>query len=528
MILIVEDDELISRDLRRKLTGRGYRIAGVVPSGEEAIEVARMSRPELALMDMSLKGVMDGVQTAQKLRDEWNIPTIYLTGHDEEAIVSRAKLTRPLGYLLKPVDAEELFRTIELALYNNQVEKSLARREFQSRYLSDATQLLTSSLDPQVVAQRLVDFIVPSLADFCILDSVIEGEQGLLAVSHVEPSSRNLLKKIIPMEREKGQVIFEPLLATDRWKNLCAVYEGPVEQDLPCYSLISLPLVIQNEEHGSLTIGLSKTPRRFEKEDLEMARELANRATIALEHGRLFRQTQHAKETLEQRVEERTRQWQEAHARVQVLLKEVHHRVKNNMQVVSSLLRLQSDSLKDASAIEALRQSYGRIRSMALVHELLYQTENVERINLSHYLTHLTQHLFTSYSIPQNNIRLVIDVPEVWLDLDTAVPCGLIATEFITNALKYAYPDNRGGTLHVRFESIPGQRGILTIADDGVGLQKPVEWDSVQTVGFRIISALTRQIRGQVRLLPFTGKGTSFQLEFPYKAVKPSPEASPA
>ena len=105
-------------------------------------------------MDMSLNGRMDGVQTAQILRDQWNVPVVYLTGHDEESIVSRAKPTRPLGYILKPYSAEEIFRTIDLALYNHQVEKNLSQREFQYRYLSDATQVLISSMDPQQVAQR--------------------------------------------------------------------------------------------------------------------------------------------------------------------------------------------------------------------------------------------------------------------------------------------------------------------------------------------------------------------------------------
>ena len=136
-----------------------------------------------------------------------------------------------------------------------------------------------------------------------------------------------------------------------------------------------------------------------------------------------------------------------------VLLKEIHHRVKNNLQVISSLLYLQSKYLTDKNSLAIFLESQTRVRSMSLVHEKLYQSENLAKINLRLYVNDLVRYLFRSYQVDQNYIKMNLDVENIFLDVESAVPCGLIINELVSNSLKYAFPAQKKGEIVVKFGS---------------------------------------------------------------------------
>ena len=195
----------------------------------------------------------------------------------------------------------------------------------------------------------------------------------------------------------------------------------------------------------------------------------------------------------------------------EVLLKEIHHRVKNNLQIISSLLNLQSRYIKDENAIGVFKESQNRIKSMALIHEKLYQSEDITKIDFAEYIRSLTFHLFRSYSIDQSAVRLSINFEGVLFDIDTSIPCGLIINELISNSLKYAFPGGRKGKISVDIQ-LDGEKCVLIISDDGVGFPEGLDFQNTETLGLRLVNILVSQINGVITLDKH--EGTSFKIEF--------------
>lgn len=195
-----------------------------------------------------------------------------------------------------------------------------------------------------------------------------------------------------------------------------------------------------------------------------------------------------------------------------VLLKEVHHRVKNNLQIISSLLDLQSQTLTDPQVLDVFQQSANRVKSMALIHNQLYQSTSLEKIDFADYIEALASYLFQSYGVNRNLIELKIDVEPISLNLDTAIPCGLLLNELLSNALKYAFPESRPGVITIKLTSECDRRLMITVQDNGIGLPKGFEPENPKTLGFQLIQALTEQLEGELDIKP--DPGTQFTIRF--------------
>ncbi|MDB3906729.1 PAS domain S-box protein [Crocinitomicaceae bacterium] len=194
-----------------------------------------------------------------------------------------------------------------------------------------------------------------------------------------------------------------------------------------------------------------------------------------------------------------------------VLLKEIHHRVKNNLQVISSILNLQSSFVSDENTLGILQESRNRIRSMAIIHENLYRTEDFASIKFDNYLRNLTANLIASYSVDRK-IEFSADLQEVDLVLDQAIPCGLLTNELITNALKYAWEGKDGAAkIQLKLEQ-EGDMITLTIADNGVGLPQAFEEMQSDTLGLQLVTTLAEQLDAELSV--DTKQGTEFQLSF--------------
>jgi PAS domain S-box-containing protein len=196
----------------------------------------------------------------------------------------------------------------------------------------------------------------------------------------------------------------------------------------------------------------------------------------------------------------------------EVLLKEIHHRVKNNMQVITSLLNLQSRTINDEQALSVFQDSQNRVKSMALIHETLYQSKDLSRINFAEYLQKLVAHVSRSYRIRPEAVQINIDVDDVSLPIDTAVPCGLIINELASNSLKYAFPSDMSGEINITF-----QRGkssyVLRVSDTGVGLPADFKPETGKSLGMKLIRMLTEQLSGELQCR--NGIGTTFEIKFP-------------
>jgi PAS domain S-box-containing protein len=195
----------------------------------------------------------------------------------------------------------------------------------------------------------------------------------------------------------------------------------------------------------------------------------------------------------------------------EMLLKEVYHRVKNNLQVVSSLINLQARNVKNVAAADLLKQSADRIKSMALLHEKLYQSKDLARIDFNDYIHSLVAHLLFGYGAHSGKIDITIKIGDVFLDVDTAIPCGLIINELLSNALKHAFPGDRHGEIGVNFTQDQGE-SILVITDNGIGFSTDVDFKKTDSLGLQLVATLTNQLMGQITLNQ--AEGSTFTIRF--------------
>jgi len=195
----------------------------------------------------------------------------------------------------------------------------------------------------------------------------------------------------------------------------------------------------------------------------------------------------------------------------EVLLKEIHHRVKNNLQVVSSMLNLQMDQLSDTKAIGLFKESQSRVRSIALFHEKLYQSRDLGRVEIAEYLKGLAHDSFATYGVNPDDIVLAVHTEDIPLGVDAAISCGLIVNELVSNSLKHAFPGRRQGRVEVTLRSA-GSDVVLEVADNGVGIPANLDVHSASTLGLKLVAIFTEQVGGTIDLE--REGGTKFILRF--------------
>jgi PAS domain S-box-containing protein len=196
----------------------------------------------------------------------------------------------------------------------------------------------------------------------------------------------------------------------------------------------------------------------------------------------------------------------------EVLLKEIHHRVKNNLQVISSLMNLQANQIRDKETAEAFRDSQARVKAMSLVHERLYKSSDLAQIDFAGYVRDVTNHLLRSYQTGRHAVRLKVEVEPVSLNIDTAIPCALIINELVSNSLKYAFPNGRDGEIRIRMNHTDSDDLNLIISDNGVGFPENIFWEQQDSLGLQLVRNLTDQLNGSIQC--HLKKGAEFDIRF--------------
>ena len=269
-------------------------------------------------------------------------------------------------------------------------------------------------------------------------------------------------------------------------------------------------------------LSINEITRLSEKLQIELverkrAEELLRKSHEELEY-RVHQRTEAlstANQQLEIEVEERRiteEQLQVSLNEKEVLLKEIHHRVKNNLQVITSMLKLQSSQVDDPAVQIALQDSQNRVQSMALIHEKLYQSADLGVIDFAGYLESLANFLLRSYNPGEKQVCLRVEVQPVGLGIDAAVPCGLIVNELVSNALKHAFPNGNGGEVTIQLSSQENGQVELSIADNGVGLPENVDLENTPSLGLQLVNALVGQLEGSLELR--RDQGTQYTLRF--------------
>ncbi|MEM5329272.1 AAA family ATPase [Paraburkholderia sp. JHI2823] len=264
-------------------------------------------------------------------------------------------------------------------------------------------------------------------------------------------------------------------------------------------SLLALPIVKQAKLVGVLYLENDLAPGVFSPARLTVLTLLASQAAISLENASL----EHKEALLEEK---------------EALLHEVHHRVKNNLQLISSLLNLQASRVPDPAVAELFKESRNRVRSMALVHENLYRAGNFARIMMAPHVRNLCGHLAQAYDVRRLGVDMRVTVDDLQLDMNRAVSCGLIINELVSNAFKHAFADGRGGQLLIELRQRGDARCRLSIADDGPGLGRQFRLASADTLGLQLVHDLARQLNGSVDTGSTHAGGATFTIDFPAEA----------
>ncbi|MDH7605350.1 MAG: histidine kinase dimerization/phosphoacceptor domain -containing protein, partial [Melioribacter sp.] len=287
-----------------------------------------------------------------------------------------------------------------------------------------------------------------------------------------------------------------------------AEYKNPQERELyqkGIISYISIPLYFQNELIGELNFGFDK-PLELEDEKYSILYEISHHISVAIVQLYLAEKLRLSAEELRSSLKEKD-----------TLLKEIHHRVKNNLQIISSLLFLQSKLLHDKESISIFTETQLRIRSLALVHEKLYRSKNISQINSSEYIKNLVTNIFDTYRFDINNTEIKFDIDDIKLTVDRAVPIGLLLNELLTNVIKYAFPKDKIPKSHKKcveivFKNKDNSKLELLISDNGVGLPDSFNIENSDSLGLKIVSNLVSQIDGELIINP--KNNTEFRIIF--------------
>ncbi len=457
-ILVVEDEPVLARDLEKRLQRCGHEVVGRVGSGEAAIDAAANTRPDLVLMDIKLAGKLDGIEAATEIQSRLDTAIVYLTVLSERDAFERAKSTRPYGYLTKPVAPEELERAVEMALYKHRTDRKLLEHERRLELALEAAKGGTFHYDVESDTSTWDD---RSLRIFGVSADQFAGTfQAWADLVHPEdlPRTDRKVREFMNSGTESALDIEFRIIRPD----------GEIRY-------VHAP--------GFLIRDATGNPRTMT--------------------GLFFDVTDRtrAEEQLKASLREKD-----------VLMREIFHRVKNNFQVILSLLMLQSDLIDDEKYLRMFEDTQGRIHAMALVHERLYESENLADINIEDYIIGIVEHLLDVHLRKDARIALKTDIEGISLGIDTALSCGLLITELVSNSLKHAFPHNQSGEIGLRLRSIGEDRYELVIRDNGVGMPSQQDVQTSDSLGLRLVAAFVRNLNGTLEVN--VSGGTFTKIEF--------------
>ncbi|OHD66996.1 MAG: hypothetical protein A2176_16105 [Spirochaetes bacterium RBG_13_51_14] len=709
-ILIADSDAVTASEVENILGGLGYEVCGCAGSGREALQKAAELEPDLILMEIALKGGMDGIEAAKIIRDRHALPVVFLTGYADIAAVTRSREADPHGYVLKPVETWHLFAAVETALNCHELKVKLGEEE--KRYRT----IFQNAVEGVLVADMKAGKFVYANSALCRMFDYSEEELRQMWIDDIHPEKdrdmvmnefmalarrEKILAADIPCIRKDGSLFYADIAGSTMVIDgaICNVGfftdvterkkagEAFRESEERFHDLIQgmpIGISLMNQEFSAEYVNpeltritgydqedLADPQLLFEqvfpdpderrkvwrilmndigRPDIRYLRQFTARCKdgsdkviqfcmVRMADGRFL--VTYEDVTERSRIEEKLYDWmrrfelmveasgqvtydydvssgvivwgdtierilgyptdeigggisqweallhpddragtlehlehamadcaywdaeyrllhrngryvwirdrgfflpdstgaaarrlgmleditlrKEAEVQIreslrekETLLKEVHHRVKNNFQMITSLMSLQSMSMQNKDLIKYFGDAQNRIRSMALIHEKLYQSKDISHIDMASYLRTIVYELHTSYSTGRDGFNPCIESDELFLNIDQAIPCGLIINEILTNAFKYAFPPHWKGEPEMRI-SIRELSGMIEmhIMDNGVGMPESIDMNTTRSLGLSLVPMLAKQLSGEVLL--DRSAGTRFIVRFPKK-----------
>lgn len=407
----------------------------------------------------------------------------------------------PHNETLEPQGQESPAELLE-QLERNRLLTTIALRIHQSLNLDEILNTAVAEVRQFLQTDRVIIYrFNPDLSGTVVVESVAEGWQPALSSTIHD----NCFGKNYAQAYKKGRI-----------QVTADIYTAGLTQChidiLALYDIrASLVVPILQGEHlwGLLCAYHCSGPRRWREFEIDLLKQLSTQVAIAIQQSELYQQVQ-AELAERKRAEE---QLKASLKEKEVLLKEIHHRVKNNLQIISSLLKLQSAYTKEEQVLGMFKDSQNRIRSMALIHEKLYQSKDLSRIDFAEYIRDLAGNLLRSYKASSQAITLKTNVNDINLNIDTAIPCGLIINELISNSLKHAFPTpSTDKEICINIYSSGNHQFILNLSDNGIGFPKDLDFRNTESLGLELVCTLTEQLDGTIEL--DSSKGTSFNITF--------------
>ncbi|HHX99789.1 MAG TPA: response regulator [Methanothermobacter sp.] len=450
-ILIVEDEVVEVMNLKNNLQLMGYDVLAVASYGDEAIEKAKKLNPDLILMDVVLKGSMDGIEAAKHIK-KLKIPIIFLTGLLDDGTVNRALLSEPYGYIIKPYDNRKLKISIEVALYKDRMEKRFKKSQ--------------------------EDYYHTIFENTGTATAIIEEDKTLSLVNTEFTNLSGYSKEDIEHKM--------------KWTNLFVPEDIPMVEDY----------------HHLRRVNPDNVPKNYETRLLTRNNDIKNVHMIVAMIPGTKKSMISVFDISERKIAENN--LKESLKQKEILLREIHHRVKNNLQVISSLLSLQMHQFDDTETADILNECRGRVRAMAMIHENLYQSKDINNIDFGIYLNKLLSAIIRSYQV-DNTININTKVESLYMGIETAMPCGLIINELSTNSIKHAFPNRDQGNIFVELESV-NDSYVLTYADNGIGLPENINFANSKKLGLLVVETLVNQLNGVMEI--DRSYGTKFVIKF--------------
>ncbi|MGA2044795.1 MAG: response regulator [Roseiarcus sp.] len=512
-IIVVEDERIVAIHLEEQLKHLGYDVVAVVSSGEQALARTVELAPDLVLMDIHIPGEFDGIETSARIPAALGIPVVYVTGDSDEATLERARATGPYGFLVKPVSGKDLHIAIQTALErrrvheavrksqrdlaesNRRLRRKIAEGALAERELRMTNRQLTQALDERAGAERA---LARREAEF---RAGFEG--SLVGKALVEPRTGRYLRVNRALARMLGYEPHEIVGRTgaeftwpedcesglEGYARLLAGEAGPdvevkryMRRDgAPFWVRVSAALArVAEREDPALVVATI--------EDIDASRK-AEAALLT------------AKQDLERLVEERTR----ALGQRDLLLREVHHRVNDNLQIVDGLLAMQARKTDDLGARQGLLGLRGRVYALGLVHRRLLESRDLRTLDVGPFLHELSKNVLERDGA--DSVRLSVEACALTVGLDFALPFGLLATELLTNSLM---PGGSDGTGHVAVALRTDETGklILTVSGDGPGREAGAGVGGV-------VSALIGELEGEMIVEDHNGLRTEIRVAMP-------------
>jgi PAS domain S-box-containing protein len=561
LILLADGSRESAESIKNLLEESGYVNIIIAKNAGECINKASEFNPQLLVIDFDLGKAGGGLEILKAIRKEHPIPVVFLAGSPDEAMVSLAHETEPCIYIKKPVTLIDIYSGVHSLLARIRAEALLREREKRYKdlveeindviysidnngiitFISPRIESMTGYSPEDAVGKSFTGFIHPddlqAVADNMKLltqgvsnpmeyritrknGSYVWGRFSSRAVIEggITAGFRGVITDITKEKKAEEYLAFQAMILDQIGERITVTdFDGKIiyinEAVSSAFGLSKQKIIGNSTEFYGDDPGRGATQNQILMETLakgEWSGEVVNIAPDGREllmdcSVRMVRNPDGtpralcgiARDITDKKAAENL--LRESLAEKEILLKEIHHRVKNNLQIIVSLLNLQSGHITDPEALQSYEESQNRIRAMALIHENLYQSGSFSKILFGEYIKSLTADIYSTCKSADRSITLDFDLDEIFISMDRAIPCALILNELLTNAFKYAFPPEFSGVprICISLKELPdGNNLILEVADNGVGITSGAGGAGAGSFGMTLVSLMAAQIKG--------------------------------